>query len=239
MSEPSPHTESELVEFVRSADVRAPDALHGRVRALVDERSPARRRRRFARRSIFASSPRRGHGSLGLRLGGVVALAVAVAALVLALAGGGAPTVSSRQVSKLTLREATAPAPEESMASRGQLTAAVQGVAFPYWKDRFGWRATGMRTDRVDGRTVTTVFYGDRQGGRIGYAIVSGTTASRPRPGRLAWWSGTPYRLLSVNGTPTVTWLRRGHLCVVSGRGVDSATLLRLASWGGHEPQSS
>jgi hypothetical protein len=28
-----------------------------------------------------------------------------------------------------------------------------------------------------------------------------------------------------------VTWLRDGHLCVLSGRGVSGATLLRLASW--------
>ena len=42
---------------------------------------------------------------------------------------------------------------------------------------------------------------------------------------------GTPYRLLTVNGTHVVTWLRDGHLCVVSGRGVNGATLLRLASW--------
>ena len=33
------------------------------------------------------------------------------------------------------------------------------------------------------------------------------------------------------NGARLVTWLRDGHLCVVSGRDMDSATLLRLASW--------
>jgi hypothetical protein len=33
---------------------------------------------------------------------------------------------------------------------------------------------------------------------------------------------------------PVVTWLRGGHLCVVSGRGVDRATLLHLASWTDH-----
>jgi len=35
-----------------------------------------------------------------------------------------------------------------------------------------------------------------------------------------------------VRGAPVVTWLRDGHLCVVSGHGVSGATLLRLASWG-------
>jgi hypothetical protein len=42
---------------------------------------------------------------------------------------------------------------------------------------------------------------------------------------------GTDYRLLRVNGAGAVVWLRHGHLCVVAGRGVDSATLLALASW--------
>ena len=47
----------------------------------------------------------------------------------------------------------------------------------------------------------------------------------------IAWRDGVPYRLLSENGAQVISWLRDGHLCVVSGRDVSSATLLRLASW--------
>jgi hypothetical protein len=47
----------------------------------------------------------------------------------------------------------------------------------------------------------------------------------------IAWRSGVAYRLLTQSGAAVVTWLRDGHLCVVSGRGVSSATLLRLAIW--------
>ncbi len=47
----------------------------------------------------------------------------------------------------------------------------------------------------------------------------------------MAWRGGVPYRLLTVNDRNVISWLRDGHLCVVSGRGVNSATLLRLASW--------
>src|ERR1700730_458996 len=95
-----------------------------------------------------------------------------------------------------------------------------------------GARSPGSRTDRVGGRAVTTVFYADAGGRRIGYAIVAGTPAPRSTGGAIAWRKKTPYRLLTENGTAVVTWLRDGHLCVVSGRGVSSATLLRLASWG-------
>ena len=55
--DPRPQTESELVEFVRSIDVRAPDSLHRQVESLLAERSPLARRRRirgFAR----AGAPR-------------------------------------------------------------------------------------------------------------------------------------------------------------------------------------
>ena len=37
MSERPPRTESELIELVRSIDVRAPEALHRRVEELVAE----------------------------------------------------------------------------------------------------------------------------------------------------------------------------------------------------------
>ena len=55
----------------------------------------------------------------------------------------------------------------------------------------------------------------------------------------IAWRGGVSYRLLTENGAAVVTWLRDGHLCVASGRGVSSATLLRLASWSDHDAIAS
>ena len=55
----------------------------------------------------------------------------------------------------------------------------------------------------------------------------------------IAWRGGVSYRLLTENGAAVVTWLRDGHLCVVSGRGVSSATLLRLASWSDRDATAS
>jgi hypothetical protein len=135
------------------------------------------------------------------------------------------------QAAAPTLRAATFPAPPESEAHHAQLAAAVDGVPFPYWEDRFGWRSTGTRSDRIEGHMVTTVFYANSSGRRIGYAILAGSPAPRIGGGVIAWRRGVPYRLLSKNGTSTVTWLRDGHLCVLSGHGVSGTTLLRLASW--------
>ncbi len=70
------------------------------------------------------------------------------------------------------------------------------------------------------------------------------TLAGTPAPrgvggGVIAWRGGVSYRLLNENDAAVVTWLRDGHLCVVSGRGVSSATLLGLASWSDHDATAS
>jgi len=223
MSEPRPQTESELVDFVRSIDVPAPPALHDRVETLVSERPQGSRRRAWGSGS--------GRPAFAWALGGAVAVAVVVAALVVGLSGGGSPSLSLRATSALALGPATMGAPAENPHDGSQLAVAVDGLAFPYWGEHLGWRSTGVRTDRIGGHTVTTVFYADGRGRRVGYAIVGGTPAPGVSGGVVAWRGRTAYRLLSVNGVGLVAWTRDGHLCVVSGRGVDGATLLRLASW--------
>jgi hypothetical protein len=226
VSKPRPRTESELVELVRSIDAPAPAALHGDVRALISARRPSARGRgrpAIARSSLTAATA-------------LAAVAAAVLAIALLSAGGGnrsASAIDLRDASALTLRPATAPAPRESPSNGAQLAAAVDGVSFPYWEERFGWRSTGTRSDSVGGRTVTTVFYSDGHHHRIGYAIVPGVPPQLSG-GAIAWRGKVPYRLSSEDGALVVTWLRDGHLCVMSGRGVHGATLLQLASWGEH-----
>jgi hypothetical protein len=222
-----------IAELLRSFDVPAPESLHRRIESLV----ASHQSRRFAWRS-----PRRGQrrfSALGLASTGAVAAAVVAIAVAVSYGGGGTPVLSLQQAAALTQRAATLPAPPESSAHRAQLASAVNGVPFPYWEDRFGWRSTGSRTDRVDGRSITTVFYADSSGRRIGYAILAGTPAPRVAGGVIAWRGGVSYRLLSENGTVVVTWLRDDHLCVLSGHGVSSATLLRLASWSDHDATAS
>ena len=143
-------------------------------------------------------------GGMRLRLGALAATGAALgAALALALGGPGGAGLSLGEAAAVTLRPATLPAPSENHHARAQLTASVDGIAFPYWEDRFGWRTTGAREDSVDGRHVRTVFYTDGKGRRVGYAIVAGQPApqARPRHGPLARRHALPPRL------------RRRHAC--------------------------
>jgi hypothetical protein len=227
VSEPPPYTESELVELVRSIDVRAPERLHSHVQALVDEHSAQRVRSPWA--GVMFGGP----SALRLRLGGAIGVAAAIAlALVLALSPTGSPNaLTLRQASPLTLRAATMVAPAQSATHPAELAASVEGVSFPYWEDHFGWRASGARVDRVDGRAVTTVFYTNASHQRIGYAIVSGTPAPPAGGGIVQSRDGTPYRYIKENGAWLVTWLRNGRRCIVSGQGIRWTTLMKLASW--------
>jgi hypothetical protein len=228
MSDMHEHTRSEqaehVAELLRAVDVRAPETLHRRVGEMVASRATPRRR---ARGGALAGRVRPTLAAM--------ALAAAVGAALALLTGGnphGASGPSVSAASRLTLSAATTGAPRESPAHATQLNVAVDGVAFPYWKERFGWRATGTRTDTIGGRSVRTVFYSGPGARRIGYAIVGGTPAPAASGGTLVWHRGAAYRLRRVGGVPVVTWQRDGRLCVLSGRGVSGATLVRLASWG-------
>jgi hypothetical protein len=150
------------------------------------------------------------------------------------LSGPGSAGLSLAEAAAVTLRPATMAAPRESTTDRGMLSAGVQGVSFPYWEERFHWRSTGSRIDTLDGRTVRTVFYADDAGHTVGYAILGGRAPGLTGAGQVHWRHGTPYRLGQVGGAEVVTWKRDGHLCVVSGRGVDGSKLIALASWNEH-----
>jgi hypothetical protein len=193
-----------VVELVRSFDAPAPESLHRRVESLVAT---------YQERHVARRAPRRVFSPVGLAGAGAVLVAVVAVAIAVGLSGrGSAPAVSFSQAAAPTLRAATLPAPSESQAHHAQLAVAVDGVPFPYWEDRFGWRSTGSRADRVDGRSITTVFYTDPGGRRIGYAILAGTPVPRVGGGVIAWRSGVSYRLLTENGVAVVAWLRDGHL---------------------------
>lgn len=216
--------ERRVAELVRAVDVRAPETLHRRVGEIVASHSAPRRR---ARGGV-------GGGRVRLTLAAMAVAAIVGAALAL-LTGPGphrTPGPSVSAASRLTLSAATTGAPRESSAHATQLDVAVDGVSFPYWKERFGWRASGTRTDTIGGRSVTTVFYAGPRGQRIGYAIVAGTPAPATSGGTVVWHGGTAYRLQRVGGVPVLTWQRHGRLCVLSGRAISTATLVRLAGWG-------
>jgi hypothetical protein len=230
MSDRRPATESELIEFVQAIDVRAPESLHRDVESMLTGRS-----RRGAHRRGEDSPARVGRAAPRLAALGAIAAVLAAVVIAVGLSGGGGSPPSVDRASALTLLPAKAAPPPENPGNHTQLTASVDDVPFPYWSEHFGWHSTGARTDRIAGRTITTVFYENSRGQRVGYAIVSGAAPKRPAGSTIALRNGTPYWTISRNGVKIVTWLRGGHLCVVSGRGVTSATLLRLASWNDHD----
>lgn len=196
---------------------KAPETLRRSVESLA---SGAPRRRR---------SPRR----LSLQLATAGAMAAA-AAIVLATSSATRPTVL--QAAQAALGSSTLPPPAASSTKHGELSRSVEGIAYPYWQDSFGWRATGAGTDRIAGRSVTTVFYASqsRTGslpGRIGYSIVAGNALAWPGGGRSIEARGIQFQALRSQGATILTWRRGGHTCILAARGVSTPTLVRLASW--------
>ena len=193
-------------------DTSAPLALRARIERLEAEgrrRAPARRR-------------------LGWLIPAVAATAAVALLVALVLPLGGGLTVED------TLAAATRPA--ESPATPDPrddklLNEQVDGVRFPNFAGKFGWRAVGVRVDELDGRDTRTVFY-QRAGKRIAYTIVDGEQLEWPDVEPTVR-NGVKLRPFDEEGREVVTWLRDGQTCVLSGEGVATATLLELAAWKG------
>jgi hypothetical protein len=194
---------------VRGAAVPAPAALRARVEA-------ARRPRKRGRRGALVAS-------------GAVVTAAAATALALLLPSGAPRAPSVAQAAGLASRGAQAPPPPRYDEQPALLSAQVEGVRFPRWQQRFGWRASGSRVDRFHGRRATTVYYRGNVR-RLAYTIVGG--AALPEPdGRRFLQAGTRFRLTSRGTAHVLSWRRKGHTCVVSASGVPVAELLALTSW--------
>jgi anti-sigma factor RsiW len=184
-------------------------------RALEREPTPASLREAVEADRRVRRSRRGGTGWLVPRLGvaGALAAVVAVVAVLVLSGGPGGPTVA--EAAQLTDRPPSGPAPPGSAESSARLALDVDGVVFPDLLRRFGWRAVGVRRDRLDGRNATTVFYekGER---RIAYVIVAGDGLPRPDAPE-STYRGVTFRTLRVDGRLAVTWRRLGRTCVLVG----------------------
>ncbi|MBX5470453.1 MAG: hypothetical protein IRZ21_11220 [Thermoleophilaceae bacterium] len=200
---------------VRTAatSVAAPAGLRARVAAGLEgrRRAPARRRR---------------YAALAL----ATAAALVVAGLLFALPSGGPGDPTLPQAAAIAAREPTDPPPARYHDSHALLDQAAAGIPFPDWSEAFGWRAAGVRRDRLRGRELTTVYY-ERDGHRIAYSIVSGRPLEVPRSARRATVDGVEIASLRLGGRSVVTWRREGHTCVLSGVGVPAGRLVPLAAW--------
>jgi hypothetical protein len=240
----SPELEATLDEqreaiglLAQASEVRAPDALHTRLEQLVDRRSRWHwLGRSRARTGESPARPSRGRGWLA-GAGAVALAAGAVLAIALVVTGGSAAPTLGEYVA-LGSKPPTSAAPHK-VPGHSLLSVHVEGVPFPYWEDRFGWSASGARSDTIAGHAVTTVFYRDHAGERVAYSIVAGTPprmtriASRANGGQASWQGGVPYWTQDVGGKTTVVWMRAGHRCILSARGLSPQQLIELASWTG------
>jgi hypothetical protein len=160
---------------------------------------------------------------------GVTALVCLVIALVLVIvllpSGALAPTVA--EAAELAALSATDPAPAPRPDAPALRDVGVDGVAFPAWAGEFGWRATGARSDDLDGRDATTVFY-ENGGRRLAYTIISGDALEVP-DGRTVIIADVAFTAIDDG----VTWERGGRTCVLTGQGVPAARLVELAGWRG------
>lgn len=207
-----------IAALIGAIDVQAPASLHGFVHGHVT-RAPARQRAWLRRRALLGSA--------------LAATAVLALVLVLALGSSAGPAKPPTivQSAALGLRPPTAAAPAENPRVNGQLALSAAGIAYPYWGQRFGWQTSGVRSDRLNGRTVTTVFYVSPHGRRIGYSIVAGPALALPSGGHSAIWNNTRFDVLHPHGATLVTWRRAGHTCILIATDVSAKTLLTLARW--------
>ena len=215
--DPTDPEQQRAMSLLRSVDVAAPDALRARLEGMIDEAGGQKQRRPLSsrwRNTLF--------------LPAATALAIVIVALVVLLgSGSSAPTLG--QTAKLALSSATAPAPARDAAHPELLSAAVDGIPFPYYVSSTGWQATGTRAQVVHDRRIVTVYYRAPDGTRVGYSIVPGHSLTS-RGGRITVRGGIRYTFGRAGAGRYVTWVRGGHTCLIAGTTVSDRALLRLAS---------
>ena len=194
--------EGEALISAAVADVRAPQSLREGIER-DRERATARARAPFWRRHR-------------LGLASASALAAALAAVAIALDTGGNSTEPSlTKVYAAARLDQTKAAPGPRGGAPPVLDAKVGNLVFPDWQAKFGWQAVGRRDDTLSGRPVTTVFYRNPEGARLGYAVVSGEPLGGNPPGRRVSRKGKTYHVAQVGARTVVTWTQQGHTCVI------------------------
>ena len=194
------------IEAMAASDAELADALERQRRAITlirgataDIQAPLALRERLEADRQRLAKPRARRRWFSVALAGAAAAAVLLA-IVLATPGG----ATVEDAAALATAPATAPAP----AAAGALLDIQQdGIPFPAWVEKFGWEATGSRTDELDGRSTTTVFY-EKDGKTLAYTIVGGDALDVPDGTGSLNAEGTPGG--RCRGTAAGSW-RRGN----------------------------
>jgi hypothetical protein len=226
MSQPQvPQHHRRVIRALQSGP-RAPDRLHRRIEEMegrATRRSPGvleLRDRRVPR-------PRIGPAVIAAGVAAVMTVALVVS---LSLGGPGGSRVV--QAAELSLRAATEETPPEDRRRPALLQRSFAGVTFPAWSEDFGWRASGARSDELDGRETETVFYRHTHH-RIGYTVISGEPIEPPEDAETLNVRGVELRRFRLGRQDVVTFERGGRTCVLSGDVHDPDTLVKLAAWKG------
>lgn len=193
------------------------------VQRLNAERAPASLRAALDTQRQRASR-RRSRPLFGFSLAAAAAVAALLLVLLLPAGSPGGPTVS--EAATLALRGAARPAPTPHGVKLGL---GVGAVYFPNWNS-LGWQASGWRSDRLDGRGAMTVYYRQRNGNQLAYTILGSPPLRRPGY-RMIHLDGIALQSFVDHGRLVVTWRRAGQTCVLSGTGVGTSELARLAGW--------
>ena len=122
-----------------------------------------------------------------------------------------------------------------ALHDRGADRAAPAPIPDPGARDGFAdfaarahWVPSGAREDRLEGRSISTVFW-DRAGRRVAYSSVSGDPVGAPGDARRTGRRGVLLRSFDVGGRTAVTWNENGHTAVISAIGISRAALYNLA----------
>jgi hypothetical protein len=210
--------EGEALISAAVSEVRAPQSLRESIER-ERERASSRARAPFWRRYRL---------SLALASAAAAALVVVVIALQNGESPGQPPLAKVVAAARL---EPASSAPRSIGGTPPELDARVGNLVFPDWKAKFGWEAVGRRDDALSGRNVTTVFYRNPDGARLGYAVVSGDELAARPPGREVTRNGKTYHVTSAGGRTIVTWNQQGHTCVIAAPAtVPSSRLVDLAA---------
>jgi hypothetical protein len=213
-----PEHHRRAVEALRHGGPATPDGLRRRLQEL-EPRAPELRRARM-----------RGVPRLLAPAAGVAALLVVAVVVVLSLGGPAGP--SAVQAAELAGLPSTEPAPGKDTGNPTLLDRRLEDVAFPDWSKKFGWRAVGARTDRLDGRRAETVFY-THEGHRIGYTVISGKPLDPPERAETVRRNGVEIHRYQ-DGDRTVVMFERGGLtCILAGHVLSQHTPLKLVAWKG------
>lgn len=205
--------------------------LRGRVLSQgTDENAPGRVHATIAARAA-RGSPR---PSLALAIGAAAAILAVLAAVLVVLVAPNTQSTSVEAVAEVGVRVIDSAPPAVDPDTPTLIEGEFAGLRFPNWESEFGLTPSGTRTDTVEGRTVKTTFYDDAAGERrLAYTIVSGEGLDVPDDAVPRTENDVDlYVFEGPDGTPAVTWERKGQTCVLTGdASVDM--LLAMASWKG------